>query len=341
MSEILSSIRSMNISEWIAALSFLIGAFSFLIAALAFRRAGQQYRLDQLQQRAAQTREELQTIVGDCNRFLRPLGQQMPYPIVHTAAAITKEFCTRLGPSPQAEDVQVLLNNEQLVLSICVEGWIGSSQVRHMVDLAEEVEHKASSHNLQGKLSLICHASFLLAGLVAKVCSPEPFYEELRKVKPPSYPKAKVEYILNTITVDLQERICNRFFEDKGTEGISDKDAIQRSLYFIQTAAGIFINLQDEDLMHLAKEPWKFVPFYPETDTIMEKIERAYSLPERFEQVKRLLAELEGRLNDRDYKDLLDLIEPVGKVCDRCETTSERTERVERESLVSRLDKIS
>ena len=291
---------------------------SVLIAAATLWWTWRQNRRDQQQQRAAQTREELQTIVGDCNRFLRPLGQRSPYPIVHTAAAITKEFCTRLGPSPREEDVQLLLKNDQLVLSICVEDWINSSQVRHMVDLAEDVEHKASSSNLQGKLLLICHATFLLAGLIAKVCSPVSFYRVLCEVKPDSRTNAKVHDILNAITVDLQQRICN-YFDDKN-EGMSYKEAIERSLYFIQTAAGIFINLKDKKLMRLEKEQERIVPFYPGNNPIMEKIEQAFSLPERFEQVKCQLANVKGDLDPGDYTDLLNLIEPVGKVCLRCET---------------------
>src|SRR6202162_6458273 len=109
-------------------LTFLIALIAFWWKLWQYHRDQLQQRAaqtqDELQQRAAQTREELRTIVGDCNRFLRPLGQESPYPILHTAAAITKEFCTRLGPSPHWEDVQVLLNNEKILLSICVEGWI-------------------------------------------------------------------------------------------------------------------------------------------------------------------------------------------------------------------------
>jgi hypothetical protein len=38
----------------------------------------------------------LRAIIEYCNRFLRPLSQNYPYPIFHTPAAITKEFCTRM-----------------------------------------------------------------------------------------------------------------------------------------------------------------------------------------------------------------------------------------------------
>lgn len=304
-------------------------ALTFLIAALTFWWTWRQYYRDQLEQRAAQTREELQTIAGDCGRFLRPLGQESPYPILHTATAITKEFCTRLGTSPHRNDVQALLNNKELLLSICVEGWIGSSQVRHMVDLAEDVEHKASSHNLQGKLLLICHAAFLLAGLVAKVCSPELFYRVLCEVKPPSSPKDKIEDILNAITVDLQGGVCNHF-NCESEECISDKEAIQRSLYFIQTMAGIFINLDDRDLMRIAKNRQKLVPFYPGTAPIKEKIERASSLLERFEQVTRLLNDLKEDLDSRDHIDLQRLIEPVRPICIKCETPTNSVESASR-----------
>ncbi len=90
----------------IAAIGNIATALIFLVAAITFWWTWRHDHREQLEQQAAQTREELQTIVGDCNRFLRPLGQESPYPILHTATAITKEFCTRLGAFPQGEDVR-------------------------------------------------------------------------------------------------------------------------------------------------------------------------------------------------------------------------------------------
>ena len=55
------------------------------------------YRRDQRQQRAAQTREVLQGIIGECGRFLHPLSEDAPYPILHTSAAIIKEFRSNMG----------------------------------------------------------------------------------------------------------------------------------------------------------------------------------------------------------------------------------------------------
>jgi hypothetical protein len=54
------------------------------------------YLRDHHQQQAAQTRQDLQVVIGDCNRFLRPLSEDPPYPIIHTVTAITKEFSSRI-----------------------------------------------------------------------------------------------------------------------------------------------------------------------------------------------------------------------------------------------------
>ncbi len=232
----------MSTTNQIEAIGTLFTGIAVLIAVFTFINALQKYRRDQLQQRAAQTREDLQAIIGNCNLFLHPLNQNHPYPILHTATAITKEFCSRMGASPRREDVLALFSNKKLLLSICVEGWISSSQILHMMDIVEKVEHKASSHNLQGKLVLIREASFLLAGLVAEVCSPETFYTILCQLEPHSSREDEVEDILNTINVELLHGIC-KTFNDKY------KDKIERSLYFIQTAANMFIGLEDRQLI--------------------------------------------------------------------------------------------
>ncbi len=62
----------------------------------------------------------------------------------------------------------------------------------------------------------------------------------------------------------------------------------------------------------------------------MEKIERASSLPQRFEQVIRLLDDFKGYLNPCDYVDLLNLIEPVRAICIKCETPTKSVESVSR-----------
>jgi hypothetical protein len=238
----------MSMMDQITAVGNIATALTFLIATLTLLWTWRQYHDDQLQQRAAQTREDLQAIIGKCNLFLHPLNQTYPYPILHTATAITKEFYSRMGAPPRREEVPALFSNKKLLLSICVEGWISSEEILHMMTIVEEVELKASSRNLQGKLVLIREASFLLAGLVAEVCSPESFYKILSLLEPDSSRKDEVQDILNTVTVDLQQDIC-KTFNDKY------KDKIERSLYFIQTAANVFIGLQDQQLRHLAETP--------------------------------------------------------------------------------------
>ena len=145
----------MSLTDQIAAAGALFTGVAALVALAAFIYTGHQYRNDQRQQRAAQTREVLQAIIADCSRFLRPLTGEYPYPILHTATDISKEFCSRMGEHPQREDVLKLLRNEKLLRSICVEGWINSTQIFRMLSIAEEVERKASSHYLRGKLLLI------------------------------------------------------------------------------------------------------------------------------------------------------------------------------------------
>src|SRR5260370_7581729 len=114
----------MSITDLIAAIGVILTGIATTVAVVAFIHTLHQYRNDQRQQQAAQTREVLQAIIADCSRFLRPLTEEYPYPILHTATDISKEFCSRMGEHPQREDVLKLLRNENLLRSICAEQWI-------------------------------------------------------------------------------------------------------------------------------------------------------------------------------------------------------------------------
>src|SRR5260370_4586208 len=184
---------------------------------------------------------------------------------------------------PQGEDVQAVLHNKELLLSMCVEGWVNSTQILRMLGIVEELERKATSHYLRGKLLLMCDASFLLAGIVAQICSPKSFYDMLIDLEFQKSPQDQVEDILNSLTVKLQQRICQEFNDHY-------KDTITLTLHFIQTAAGAFINLTDTDLLDLAKAKEK----HPELSTSVDhnKSEQVALLYKHFEWVKMLLDDL-------------------------------------------------
>src|SRR5258708_29462187 len=100
---------------------------------------------------------------------------------------------------------------KKLLLSICVEGWINSTQIFRMLGIVEELERKATSHYLRGKLLLMCDASFLLAGLVAQIYSPESFYDMLIDLKFQANPQDQVKDWLNSITDKLETYVCQEF----------------------------------------------------------------------------------------------------------------------------------
>lgn len=303
----------MSTTDIISSISTAFTALAAVIALIAFIYAWLQSQYDKRRQRAAQTREELRAIIGDCNRFLRPLSQNYPYPIFHTAASITKEFCSRMSNPPKREEVQKILYNKELLLSVCVEGWVASTQIGRMLDTAEELERKASSRYLRGKLLLICHASFMLAGLVAKICSPESFYKLLSELDLPNNSNQNAEDELNTITIELQKNICKAFTaEYQGT--------IKRSLYFMQTAANAFIDLKDKELVQLAEYQGLDAPLSNATDPDIKtdpiiKIEQEALLLNRVKWVKRLLKGLEQDIHNNDYNNLCELINPIEEAC--------------------------
>ena len=184
--------------------------------------------------------------------------------------------------------------------SICVEGWITSTQFIRMIDMVEEVERKASSHNLQGELLLICDASFLLTGLVAIICSPETFYKMLSKevkdkrlldIKPQFGLNDEVADILDTINVFLIKSICKKFDD-------AYKETIKRNLYFIAIAAHAFINMEDQKLMRLVKiqgigsSSQHFSS--RNLDETIKTIKQSASLPRRVEDVKKQLRRLKS-----------------------------------------------
>lgn len=291
-----------------------ITASGVAVASLTFVGTVVQNRFDQTQQTAAQTREDLQAIIVDSGRFLHPLLQESPYPILYTASTITKEFCSRMGSSPKGKDVQSLLQNEDLLRSICVDGWIASTQIIRLMDMVEELERKASSHLLRGKLLLICQASFLLAGIVSKGCSPTYFFNTLSKITLNSCQNDEVDVVLNRITVELQNKICQKF-NDKY------KEPIILCLSFIQKASRSFMKLHDRKLVHLAKhrefsaqEAIELDPNKMYTSPIHE-IEQETSLSYRLQQVKDLLTCLEEDLESHEYHELCDMIELLKDAC--------------------------
>jgi hypothetical protein len=297
---------SMSITEVITAMGVVIATLTIIVSVGL-------YRLDQRQQRAALTREGLEAIIGACGQFLHPLSEDAPYPILHTAATITKEFCSRLGESPKGRDVQTLLINKKVLLSICVEGWIRSTQINHMMDIVENLERNASSHNLRGKLLLICQASFLLAGIVAKICSPESFYDILKKLEPDCCKNQDAEVILNQMTAELQDGVCQEFNKNY-------KATIKQCLYFIQIASSALIQLNDRKLVHLSKER-EMQELYPveidpsKDENLMQKIEQESTLLSRLSQVKKMLKTLENDIDQGKYQILQGLIEHMQIAC--------------------------
>ena len=329
----------------------VITAIGVVVAALTFLETLRRYLRDRFQQQAAQTREELQAIIGDCGLFLRPLNQSYPYPILHTATAITKEFCSRMGQSPKPEDVHRLLNNKELLRSICVDGWISSEQILRMMDIVENLERKASSRNLQGRLLLIREASLLLAGIVAEICSHESFYRMLCQLEIESNCGDKVADLLNTITIELQLGICKIFNEKY-------KGKIERSLYFIQKAASMFIGLTDQQLKNLSEteeEHAHFIqkavnmfnnlkcriqrylkgsqevqstatdPFMLSEDPII-KIKHEGSPLSHYKKVKSILGDVRDDLGESNYHKLRLLIEPLKTMCEQLEMVPENTQ---------------
>jgi hypothetical protein len=312
------------ITAWATAGGVVVAAITILVTVVLYRR-------DQHQQEAAQTREILQAIIGDCNRFLRPLSEDPPYPIIHTVEAITEEFCSRIKES--SRPVSEWVENEDLLRSICVEGWISSTQILRMMDIVEKVEREASSHNLRGNLLLICDASFLLAEIVANVCSPESFYQMLPTLDLKSHSKDDSEDFLNFIRINLQQHVCKTFDSEF-------REAIEQNLYFIKLAARAFINLEDRRLTHLAKIPEGMRLAAPSRipnssmslNETMHKIRERNCLSTRIKAAKKQLDKLEGHISGEDYTDLCNLITAIEEKCEMlskndkdCNSTTEGT----------------
>src|SRR5260370_22721013 len=224
-----------------------------------------------------------------------------------------KEFRSNLGESCKAKDVVAKLHNCDLLLSICVEGWVSSTEILRMMNIVDELERKASSHNLRGNLLLICQASFLLAGVVSKVCSPTTFYDIMKELEPESCKDEDAQIVLDELTIELQKSVCQAFnAQYKGT--------IKQCLYFIQIAARAFLHVPDAKLVHLAKahEAYSHTPTDSQAkanDDPVPEIEREASIPNRIKQVSEGLGVLEGNIDRQEYDTLRKLIKLLDKAC--------------------------
>src|SRR6266516_3660313 len=99
----------MPVTDLVTIIGNISQAFIMFVAALTLFLTVRQYRRGQFRQRVAQTREDLQAIIGDCNRFLRPLSQS--YPILHAVTAIAREFSSHMGKSSRREEALAWLRN--------------------------------------------------------------------------------------------------------------------------------------------------------------------------------------------------------------------------------------
>ena len=297
----------MSVTDIITACGVVVGVFTITVTVYLYRR-------DQYQQRAAQTREVLQAVIGDCGRFLHPLSEDAPYPILYTSAAIMKEFRSSLSESCKAKDVLAKLHNCDFLLSICVEGWVSSTEILRMMDIVDELERKASSHNLRGHLLLICQASFLLAGIVAKVCSPTTFYNIMKELEPECCKNEDAQIVLDELTIELQKSVCQAF-------NAQYKLTIKQCLYFIQIAARAFLHVPDAELIQLAQvhEIYSHTPTDSQlnktNDNPIPEIEREASISNHIKQVREGLAILKGKIDGQEYDTLYKLIKLLDNAC--------------------------
>ncbi len=306
-----TSISDMSITNIITVIGVVIALFAVIVTLVL-------YNLDKRQQWADQARADLQAIIGVCGRFLHALSGDVPYPIFHTATTITKEFCSHLSESPTGKDVLALLQDEDLLFAICVEGWLSSNQVMHLMDLVEELERIASSHYLRGKLLLTSQASFLLTSILAKVCSPKSFFSILRQLTPESCRDDDVKVFLDETTIELQNSICKTFKDNY-------KDTIDLCLHFIQIVSSTFLVLPELQLVNLAKarefhHPYSIVVPAADSDKLEANemiqhlnsaIEQETSLLNRIQWVKIVLKDLEYGINGEEYMKLVNLIDYI------------------------------
>ena len=179
---------------------------------------------------------------------------------------------------------------------------------------------------------------------MAEICSHESFYTMLCQLKLESNCEEEVVDILNTITVELQLGICKMFNEKY-------KNKIERSLYFIQKAANMFIDLTDQQLEHLSETEEEHAHFiqaagnmfmrlkaqiqrflvrtqevqsteidpYVMSEDPMIKIKHEGSPLNHFKKVKKLLDDVRQDIGDSNYHKLHMLIEPLKTMCEQLE----------------------
>ena len=130
--------------------------------------------------------------------------------------------------------------------------------------------------------------------------------------------KDEVEDIFNTITIELQHSVCKTFNDNY-------KDKIERSLYFIQTAANMFIGLKDRQLRHLAETQEVHAGqsigtnLNKKVEDPIVKIKKEGSPLGHYKKVKKFLDDLKQDIGDPDYQQLCELIVPLKALCEQYE----------------------
>lgn len=206
-----------------------------------------EYKNQLKQQKIAQIRQELRTIVKDSADVLYRLQDGIC--LTTAAAEITKELKSRLSQRTTHEEILRCLENEQLMKSVAIQGWTSSRLIFQIEDGLSQL--KQNETTLDGQLRVVAEAVKFFTNFIRQKCSPEVFSMALHAASCSEYyqkygDRTNTIALINELTTDLQKvsiDICLKSY----------RDPLQRVEKLISNLSESMIDLSDGLLIKISE----------------------------------------------------------------------------------------
>ena len=237
----------MQIHEWARTIGVVGTMASAIVAVISYRNTSKKNLLAAQTEKAKELRERLLRIEAEARKLRFEMRNGAA--LIGAAAAVAHEIENRLSALAPKEEIERVLDNEGLMLSVSIVGWHKSRAGKEISDRTATLDIEASQ--LTGGLRVLAEVLELLTAVVNDGYSPSIFrliltagkeVDSWREVVDTQKP---LKQVIDQLTIALQSNASLYYLAryDKGVKSV---------LQFIELLINGLVSLPDEKLIALS-----------------------------------------------------------------------------------------
>lgn len=230
----------MSTYELLVSIGSLSTAISVIIVVLTYINATIRVRNKDLQEKAISIRSNLQKIIKDVQEVQTKMNEGIP--ILIAASELSKKFEEILPSHPTLEDLNKVLENDKILLSVSISSWYRND---YCSDISKSISNlRFQSSILTGGFLLFSEAVDLMSSIATDGYSPLNFYRILTHYKDfyeINFSNSEIRPFLNELVINLQSNASAYYLARY------DK-ALKEIRKFIEEIGETLISLSDKEL---------------------------------------------------------------------------------------------